>query len=93
MAPYPTRPSQKFSLNGYANTWTPFGGGIHECSGRHWVKLRMLLTYAMISSTFDIELLAPHKTVKPDTAKYGYGALPPVEKTRFRIRRRLKHGK
>ena len=24
-------PEPKFSLNGYANTWIPFGGGIHEC--------------------------------------------------------------
>ena len=86
-------PEPKFSLNGYANTWIPFGGGIHECPGRHWVKLRMLLTFAVISSTFDIELLAPHETVRPDIAKYGFGALPPVEKAGFRIRRRMKDGK
>ena len=86
-------PEPHFSLNGYANSWVPFGGGIHECPGRHWVKLRMLLTFAMISSTFDIELLAPHKNVKPDMAKCGFGALPPMEKAAFRIRRRMDHGK
>lgn len=84
-------PEPKFSLNPYANTWIPLGGGIHDCPGRHWVKLRMLLAFAMISSTFDIELLAPHETVKPDTAKHGFGTLPPVGKTGFRIRRMMEN--
>ena len=84
-------PEPNFSLNGYANNWNPVGGGIHEYHGRHWVKLQMLLTFAMISSTFDIELLAPHESVKPDKAKHGFRVLPPVEKARFRIRRRMKN--
>ncbi|KAL8772128.1 MAG: hypothetical protein Q9209_002563 [Squamulea sp. 1 TL-2023] len=25
----------KFSLNGYGGAWVPFGGGIHQCPGRH----------------------------------------------------------
>ena len=76
----------KFSLNGYSGAWVPFGGGIHQCPGRHWVKMQMLLSFAIISSTFDIELLAPGEKVKVDMAKYGLGALNPAEKVKFRIR-------
>ncbi|KAL9024902.1 MAG: hypothetical protein Q9196_006174 [Gyalolechia fulgens] len=78
----------KFSLNGYGGAWIPFGGGIHQCPGRHWVKLQMLLSFAMISAAFDIELLAPAQDLKVDMAKYGLGALQPAEKVKFKIKRR-----
>lgn len=50
--------------------------------------MQMLLSFAIISSTFDIELLAPGEKVKVDMAKYGLGALNPAEKVKFRIRRK-----
>ncbi|KAL8725779.1 MAG: hypothetical protein Q9166_007144 [cf. Caloplaca sp. 2 TL-2023] len=78
----------KFSLNGYSGAWIPFGGGIHQCPGRHWVKLQMLLSFAMISSAFDIELLSPRDTLRVDKAKYGLGTLQPAEKAPIRIRRK-----
>ena len=78
----------KFSLNGYSGAWIPFGGGIHQCPGRHWVKLQMLLSFAIISAAFDIELLAGEAKLGVDMAKYGLGALQPAEKAGFRIRRR-----
>lgn len=84
----PKMAEPKFSLNGYSGAWVPFGGGIHQCPGRHWVKMQMLLSFAIISSTFDIELLAPGEKVKVDMAKYGLGALNPAEKVKFRIRRK-----
>ena len=78
----------KFSLNGYSGAWIPFGGGIHQCPGRHWVKLQMLLSFALITASFDIELLPGPDKLKVDMAKYGLGALQPAEKAPFRIRRR-----
>lgn len=78
----------RFSLNGYNGAWIPFGGGIHQCPGRHWVKLQMLLSFAMISDAFEIELLDAQKDLKVDMAKYGLGALQPAEKARFKIRRK-----
>ncbi len=78
----------QFSLNSYSGAWVPFGGGIHQCPGRHWVKLQMLLSFAMISSAFDIELQAGKEKLRVDMAKYGLGALQPAEKAGFRIRRK-----
>lgn len=78
----------KFSLNSYSGAWIPFGGGIHQCPGRHWVKLQMLLSFAMINAAFDIELLSGKEKLRVDMAKYGLGALQPAEKVGFRIRRK-----
>ena len=77
-----------FSLRGYSCSWLPFGGGIHLCPGRHWVKAQMLLSFAIINAAFEIELLHPDETLNVDKRKYGLGILQPVEKVRFRIRRR-----
>ena len=86
--PSSSLPEPKFSLNGYRGAWIPFGGGISMCPGRHWVKLQMLLTFAIISSTFDIELLAGEKDLKVDLTRHGLGTLHPAEKVPFRIRRK-----
>ena len=86
--PKPKSAEPKFSLNGYSGAWVPFGGGIHQCPGRHWVKMQMLLSFAIISSTFDIELLSGDGKLTVDMAKYGLGALNPAEKVRFRIKRK-----
>ena len=83
---HPSAP--KFSLDGYRGAWVPFGGGIHQCPGRHWVKLQMLLSFAMISAAFDIEIVGNQEKLSVDMAKYGLGALQPAEKVAFRIRRK-----
>ena len=83
----------EFSLNGYSGAWIPFGGGIHQCPGRHWVKLQMLLSFAVINAAFEIELLGKGQAgdgLRVDMSKYGLGTLQPGEKARFRIRRRKK---
>ncbi|KAL8796928.1 MAG: hypothetical protein Q9182_007270 [Xanthomendoza sp. 2 TL-2023] len=87
----PERHSQgvRFSLNGYGGAWIPFGGGIHQCPGRHWVKLQMILSFAMINKAFEIELLDTKDRLRVDMRKFGLGALQPAEKARFRIRRSL----
>ena len=77
-----------FSLNGYSGAWIPFGGGIHQRPGRHWVKLQMLLSFAMMCTAFEIELTNGGKDPGMDGRKYGLGALQPKRETPFRIRRR-----
>ena len=85
----PHLPEPKFSLDGYNGAWVPFGGGIHQCPGRHWVKLQMLLGFAVLNAAFEIELLgAAGEDLRVDMKKYGLGTLQPGEKARFRIRRR-----
>ena len=84
-----TKPqAPKFSLNGMAGAWIPFGGGIHQCPGRHWVKLQIISSFAMMSSAFEIELLEPERDPQMNMAKYGLGAMGPKGQTPFRIRRR-----
>ena len=78
----------KFSLSKYKGAWVPFGGGIHQCPARHWVKTQMLVSLAMIIGSFDIELLDGGKELEVGLAKYGLGALNPGEKAPFRIRRK-----
>ena len=78
---------KKFSLDRYKGAWVPFGGGFHMCPGRHWVKTQMLLSFAMITSAFEFELLDAPRELAVDNSRYGLGALYPGEKARFRIRR------
>ena len=67
----------------------PFGGGVHQCPARHWVKAKMLNSLATMLGSFEIELLDDgKKELRVDLAKYGLGALNPGEKTPFRIRRK-----
>ena len=82
------RAKPKYSLNQYKGAWVPFGGGIHHCPGRHWVKTQMLVSLAMITGIFEIELMKKQEDLKVDLAKYGLGALNPGEKAPFRIRRK-----
>jgi len=85
-----TASGPQFSMNSYSGSWIPFGGGIHQCPGRHWVKLQMLLSFAMMSSTFDFELRQGSKKPRLDMGKYGLGAMQPSDKSPFRIRRKAK---
>lgn len=84
----PDESEPRFSLKGYSGAWIPFGGGVHQCPGRHWVRTQMLLSFALINAAFEIEILQPEETLRADTGKYGLGVMQPGEKARFRIRRR-----
>ena len=87
-------PRQKFSLDRYRGAWIPFGGGIHQCPARHWIKTQMLLSLAVIVSSFEIEVLCNDsiggkgKEVEVDVGRDGLGALYPAGKVGFRIRKR-----
>lgn len=90
----PPPPPPQFSLHGYSGAWIPFGGGIHQCPGRHWVKAQMLLGFATIHSAFEIDLLARadgnDDTLAVDMRKCGLGVMQPAQKVGFRIRRKEK---
>lgn len=81
--------TSKFSLEGKQGRWMPYGMGEHMCPGRHFVKYEMMLSFAVLVSVFDIELLSPGGWRPDDNlARYGFGAQPPKQKVKFRIRRR-----
>ena len=52
------------------------------------MKLQMLLSFAIRSSAFNIELVSEKEKLQVDIAKYGLGALQPAEKIQFRIKRK-----
>ncbi|THZ14090.1 cytochrome P450 [Aureobasidium pullulans] len=83
------QPEVKYSTNGLAGAWVPYGGGQSLCPGRHYAKQEMLMTFAIMSTCFDIEILQePGEVTLPDLGYFGLGVLPPKNKTRCRIRRR-----
>lgn len=83
----------RFSTEVSGCKWFPYGIGERMCPGRNFAKHQMLLTFALFSSTFDIELLASDAgKPKPDMKYFGYGVMPPEKETPFRIRRKVNLG-
>lgn len=81
----------KFSLDGLAGCWIPYGGGQRMCPGRHFAKNEILGTFALLFSAYELQLAdcVQLDKVQPDLSWYPVGALPPVGKVPFRIRRRV----
>lgn len=81
-----------FSLEGLSGCWLPYGRGQRMCPGRHFAKNEILGTFAFLFTQFELELrLSPEESAKiiPDMARFPVGALPPVGKVPFMIRRRV----
>ncbi|RYP83964.1 hypothetical protein DL769_001270 [Monosporascus sp. CRB-8-3] len=79
----------EFSLEGLAGIWLPYGGGQRMCPGRHFAKSEIISTFAVLFSQYDIELVpgSPDK-VEADLRWVPVGALPPVGKVPFRMRKK-----
>ncbi|KAI1330299.1 cytochrome P450 [Xylariaceae sp. FL0255] len=85
----PSEAGPKFSLDGLAGLWIPYGGGDRMCPGRHLVKVEMLIFFAYMFSRYEIEANETDmKTVRPNRKYVSFGALPPNRPVRFRIRRK-----
>ena len=77
----------KFSFNGLANSWIPFSGAPRLCPGRHFAKLEIICTAAIMLAAFEIELKIKKKP-QLDKNYFGFGTLPPKGEIPCRIRRR-----
>lgn len=75
-----------FTTEGLAGAWVPFGGGHRMCPGRHFAKVEIIATFAMMCTMFDIELIGGLPA--PNMKEVGWGTLPTSGKTPCRIRRR-----
>ena len=80
-----------FTMDGLAGAWLPFGGGSRQCPGRNFAKQEIILSFAVMFSMLDIELLdsGDMNSRKPNLKYYGLGTLPPKGKVPFRVRKRL----
>ncbi|KAL9130023.1 MAG: hypothetical protein Q9175_007129 [Cornicularia normoerica] len=67
----------RFSMEGLAGSWVPYGGGQHLCPGRFFAKNEMMAAFALISSAYDVELQDPGLKPEPDMAFFPIGMLPP----------------
>jgi cytochrome P450 len=77
-----------FTLSGTSGHFIPCGGGPRSCSGRHFAKRRIIAACAIMTTMFDIEILADDNALAMDPAFHGLGAQSPIGKVPFRIRKR-----
>ncbi|KAM7212312.1 cytochrome P450 [Rhypophila decipiens] len=78
----------RFSTEGLAGAWVPFGGGVRMCPGRFFVKNEMMAAMALLCSCYDIELQTPEGwQPEADMRFFATGTLPPKGEIPFRIRR------
>ena len=84
------RATPRFTVDGLAGAWVPYGGGNRLCPGRNFAKLEIISGFAIVLSKLEIELMENQNHVprKPDTKYYGLGTFPPKGKIPFRFRRR-----
>lgn len=84
--------SPRFTLDGLAGSWIPYGGGQRICPGRHFAKQEIILTLAHLVLVFDFELQVPAGW-KPemDMRRAGLGALRSDKHIPFRVRRRVRY--
>lgn len=81
----------KFSLEGTAGAWIPYGGGSRMCPGRHFAKEEVIVTSAMLLGAFEIELLGRNtagQAIEPDMAYFMFGTMHPKGQIAGRMRRR-----
>lgn len=89
LAEKPLEMAPRFSMEGVAGGWIPYGGGQRMCPGRHFAKQEIIGTLAMLLTHYEIELWVPKEGVPEcDMRFFPFGGLPPTKEIPFRMRRR-----
>lgn len=80
----------RFSMEGLAGGWIPYGGGQRMCPGRHFAKQEIIGTLATLLEHFEIRLKEPEDGREPgcDMRFFPFGGLPPNKEIPFSLRRR-----
>lgn len=78
-----------FSLKDRGGSWLPYGRGQRICPGRHFAKLEMISSLAIMLTLFDLEIPDAASRIPTNSMDgFGFGTLWPKEKMPVRIRRR-----
>ncbi|MCJ1267978.1 hypothetical protein MMC22_007864 [Lobaria immixta] len=80
--------SAKFSLDGLAGSWIPYGGGFRSCPGQNFAKREILLVVALMITMFDIKI-DTRADLETDQRSSGLGAQRPRHQVPCRIKRRV----
>lgn len=86
----PAETGPRFSMEGVAGGWIPYGGGQRMCPGRHFAKQEIIGTLATLLAHFEIKLKEPKDGIEPecDMRYFPFGGLPPTKQIPFSLRRR-----
>ena len=86
----PSQTGPRFSMDGVAGGWIPYGGGQRMCPGRHFAKQEIIGTLAMLLTHYEIKLRVPENSVPEcDMRFFPFGGLPPTKEIPFSMRRRM----
>lgn len=77
----------KTSLTSISLTFSDLGGH-HACPGRVLAKRIMIISCALITTMFDIEILAGENNLEYGSPRFGFGVRKPKGQVPFLIRRR-----
>ena len=80
--------SAEFSMAGRESSWLPFGSGANLCPGRQFAKIHCIVTLAMMVDSFECDILAGSKALRPDLGKFGIEVIGPSGKVAAGLRRR-----
>lgn len=79
-----------FSMEGTAGGWIPYGMGRFMCPGRFLAKQEMIGSFAVFFNSCEVELRVSEQWVPQANLKFfGTGAMPPLGKAPFRIRKKV----
>jgi cytochrome P450 len=53
----------------------PFGSGANLCLGRQFTKIHYIVTLAIITNSFNYDILARPKVLMPNLRKFGIGVV------------------
>ncbi|PYH75488.1 cytochrome P450 [Aspergillus uvarum CBS 121591] len=79
----------EFTTERAQGAWIPYGGGYHACPGRHFAKMMIIFSTALLTTMYDCEILADPKDLEMSMRNFGFGMSGPKGKVPARLRRRV----
>ncbi|RAL09369.1 cytochrome P450 [Aspergillus homomorphus CBS 101889] len=78
----------EFTTERAPGAWIPYGGGYHMCPGRHFAKMMIIFSTALLTTMYDCEIRADPRNLAMSMRNFGFGMSGPTSKVPARLRRR-----